>query len=102
MEGLFEANNYNGLAASKTWLTVNKHEQICDTLGKLRYVMFGTGAVSFYHLARFSSLSPSGRYCAGAGALFSLWGIFSVARERKHVRNQAGLDLPISQPKENE
>ena len=92
MEGLFEVNNYDGIQASTTWRGMNDHEKLCKFLGQSRPVWYGTGAFSIYHLARFNSLSASGKYMAGFGAVFSLWAIASISSERKHLRIQAGLD----------
>ena len=77
MEGLYTANNFNGLKASQDWQKMNNHERVARMFDTEKYLFTGTGIVSLYHLTRFNSLSSSGRILAPAGAVFSLFAVYS-------------------------
>ena len=71
---------------------MHDQEKVVSMLHTQKYLFSGTTLLSFYHLARFSSLSPSGRILAPFGAVASLWGLYSIGAINRGIRSDAGLD----------
>ena len=87
VNGLYKANNYDGLKAYEDWKTMNSGERVSKAVGRDFYI-FGAGAIfSAYHCLRISSLSKSGKVMAPAGLAFSVFMLMGVATTKATYRS---------------
>ena len=67
VNGLFEANNYDGIKANEDWARMHNNERIGNVMNTAKYCSAGLGLFSAYSCARYASLSKSGKIWAPLG-----------------------------------
>ena len=88
MNGLYKANNYDGVKAYDDWSRMNSGERVAKAVGRDVYIFGASAIFSAYQCTRISSLSKSGKMMAPFGLGFSLFMLMGVATTKATYRSK--------------